>query len=82
MHFSKLIMAAILVAGSSSFAAVKDFNKMIKEASVSEKILRRRLLQSLQKTEIAIAANNNQGVKQGNSPSQDFEVRLVKRSAN
>ena len=79
---SFIIMAAILVAGSSSFAAVKNFNEITKEASVSEKILRRRLLQSLQKKEIAIAANNNQGVHKANSPSQDFEVRLVKRSAN
>lgn len=79
---SFIVMAAILVAGSSSFAAVKNFNGMIKEASVSEKILRRRLLQSLQNTEIAIAANNNQGVHKVHSPSQDFEVRLVKRSAN
>lgn len=78
MHF--LIIAAVLLTTSFSQAAVEGFNGMIQEASVSEKILRRKLLKILQNTEVSIAANENLEKLQNKYPSQDFEVKLVKAS--
>lgn len=73
-----LIMTVILMTGMISQAAVPDLGKEIAEASVSEKILRKRLLRILQNSEVSIAANEKQELNERNVPSQDFEVKLVK----
>ena len=78
MHF--LIITAVLLTTSFSQAAVEGFNGMIQEASVSEKILRRKLLKILQNTEVSIAASNKNEQLQNKYPSPDFEVKLVKAS--
>ncbi|MNJ92632.1 hypothetical protein D3C87_103060 [compost metagenome] len=77
-----LIIAAIMVSGSISGAAVKNFNGLIQEASVSEKLLRKKLLRALQNTEIAIASSDERERLQQAYPSSDFQVRLVNRKSN
>lgn len=73
-----LIVMTILLAASFSKADVEGFNGMIQEATLSEKILRKRLLRILNSSEVAVAANDQtQEQLQKQSPSQDFEVRLV-----
>ena len=77
-----LIIMAIMVTGSISGAAVKNFNGLIQEASVSEKLLRKKLLRALQNTEIAIASSDERERLQQAYPSSDFQVRLVNRKSN
>ncbi|WP_374027936.1 hypothetical protein ACES2J_03010 [Bdellovibrio bacteriovorus] len=74
-----LIISLILMSASLSQAEVQGFNEMIKEASISEKILRKRLLRILNSSEVAIAANDKAQEQLQNSPSREnFEVRLVR----
>lgn len=74
-----LIISLILMSASLSQAEVQGFNGMIQEASISEKLLRKRLLRILNSSEVAIASNDKaQEQLQKESPSQDFEVRLVR----
>lgn len=76
MH-SLILGLGILISGVSAYAEVQNFNEMIKEASISEKILRRRLLQSLQETKVAIAAvDSNERELSYDKLEPKFEVTL------
>lgn len=73
-----LVVMTILLWAAFSKAEVQNFNGMIQEASSSEKILRKRLLRILNSQQVAVAANEQTPEQlQTESPSQDFEVRLV-----
>jgi len=51
-------MTMILLMSSLSQAETLDFNEAIKEATVSQNLLHRRLLRILQRTEVSIADKN------------------------
>lgn len=73
-----LIVTMILMTGMITKAAVPNLGQEIKEASVSEKLLRKKLLRILQNSEVSIAANEKQELGEKSVPSQDFEVKLVR----
>lgn len=73
-----LIVTLMMVSASMAQAKVEGFNEMIQEASVSEKILRKKLLKILNSSQMAIATHEPAETELQKSPSQDFEVRLVK----
>lgn len=72
-----LIIMAISIGTAIAKAEVKAFNQMIQEATLSEKVLRKKLLRILNNSEVAIAANHRAERYQQQSPSPDFEVRMV-----
>ncbi len=76
------LVTLMFLMSSVSHGESHNFNGEIKEASISEKMLRKRLLRILQGTEVAIASNDSTAQLQAQSPCQalenEFEVRLVK----
>ncbi|MDG0818130.1 hypothetical protein [Bdellovibrio svalbardensis] len=64
------IITLMLLISSISHGESHNFNGEIKEASISEKMLRKRLLRILQGTEVAIASNDSTEQLQAQSPSQ------------
>lgn len=74
-----LMVTMMFVASSIAGAQVKNFNGLIKEASVSERILRMKLLRSLQNTETAIASVEKREQLKRSYVAPDYPIRLSKQ---
>jgi len=73
------IIAVILGMSTVGQAAVEDFNKQIQQTTMSEKLLRKRLLKILQNSQVSIAAVSEKDLKKPTAAAgEDFEVVLVK----
>lgn len=72
-------IAIVLFASSIAQAEVQGFNEEIRQASVTQRMLHRKLLRVLQGLEVSIADDDtaNQQIE-SQSPSPDFQIRLVK----
>lgn len=73
------IMVMMLLNGSVSLGKTHDFNKEIKEASLSQRILHRKLLRILQGSSVAIAANDltsDLELQSQTGPSPEVAVQL------
>ena len=74
-----ITIAILLTISSVSQAEVQNFNDEIRQASITQRMLHRKLLRILQGLEVAIAEDDTaeqQVEKQ--IPSPDFQIRLVK----
>jgi len=76
----QLTITVFILMSSVSHAKVQNFNDAINEASVSQKILHRRLLRILQGTEESIADNDSatESPQQMQAAANDVKIRLVK----
>ncbi|MBC7371977.1 MAG: hypothetical protein H7326_10450 [Bdellovibrionaceae bacterium] len=74
-----ITIAIVLLASSIAQAEVQGFNEEIRQASVTQRMLHRKLLRILQGLEVSIADDDtaNQQIE-SQSPSPDFQIRLVK----
>lgn len=63
---------------SVSMAAVEDFNGLVQEASLQEKILHRKLLQAIQNTQVSIAYHDaTEQLQKMNGDEGEISVSLV-----
>jgi len=77
-----LAITTIVLMSSISQAEVQDFNAQIRQASISQRLLHRKLLRILQGLEVSIADDETAAQQiEDQSPSPEFKIRLVK-SAN
>lgn len=75
----RFLIVLISFTSSISMAAVSDFNGLVKEASVQEKRLHKKLLQSIQGTQVSVAYNDRIEQIQAKDALQEnsISVRLV-----
>lgn len=75
----RFLIILISLCSSISMAAVSDFNGLVKETTQQEKRLHRKLLQSIQNTQISIAYNDRLEQLQSQEAAQKdiLRVRLV-----
>ncbi|UOE99824.1 hypothetical protein [Bdellovibrio reynosensis] len=73
----RFLIVIISLYGSFANAAVQDFNSLVKEASIQQKIIHKKLLQSIQNTKVLVASNEVQEGEFAENP-EDIKVRLVR----
>lgn len=75
----RFIFTIICFVSSISMAAIPDFNQAIEQSSIQEKRLHRKLLQSIQQTQVAIAYSDRAEQLQNHEANirANFEVRLM-----
>lgn len=89
----RFLIVLIIFKVSAANAAVQDFNSLVKEASIQQQIIHKKLLQSIapKKVSVASADAGRVGAPEGaqteaapnftqgeESQNEDFETRLVK----
>ncbi|XGC81423.1 hypothetical protein ACES2L_02855 [Bdellovibrio bacteriovorus] len=74
----RFLIILISLYGSFANAAVQDFNSLVKEASIQQKIIHKKLLQSIQNTKVLVASAEVQEQGAFAESSEEINVRLVK----
>lgn len=74
----RFLIVLISLYGSFANAAVQDFNSLVKEASIQQKIIHKKLLQSIQNTKVLVASNEVQEQGEFAENSEELKIKLVR----